>query len=392
MARSLSLIKLVLSIIVFLSLIESVFPAGYYDDVPDRDAVGFVMVFTTAFVFMSFSLVGIIFVFVRIYIKWRDTQKTLSIALRVPLYLGVLNAILWVGELVNFMHPVIYHTNWPDQTCKVMAGISIAFTLLERFMTASIAVVTYLRVCRRIYWNYGKYDWKLWFVSGAIALLFTIMGSSKFGPTYYWCGAARGEIYVVIVGLGVSVVVLLVVVFCYFKTIMAIRDVVKQASTVNATPKNGNSSDSHLNGIKGSRDRRQSAMAHSTSDDIQAKVTKKVMGYILVFILQWFPIFPYDIYEILDKDAAWVYALVAISFNFGGIGNAICYVMNEGWGIHGNNSSMIEGNEDHTSNTSASSNVERFNSHENDDDLINPIPLQERSVVLEVKNDNLAIV
>ncbi|CAG8570711.1 19863_t:CDS:2 [Cetraspora pellucida] len=71
------------------------------------------------------------------------------------------------------------------------------------------------------------------------------------------------------------------------------------------------------------------SLEHSISD-VELRVTVKVLGYVLVFILQWIPTIPYEIYQIYGNAPTWMYCMVAASINMGGIGNAIFYIINEG--------------------------------------------------------------
>ncbi|CAG8452753.1 16970_t:CDS:2 [Acaulospora colombiana] len=159
-----------------------------------------------------------------------------------------------------------------------------------------------------------------------------------------------------------SILILGVCSYCYLRTILMIRDVIKQVSAVESTPKDS--------GFEG---RHQSTAVNSTMDNksmsIEAKVTKKVMGYIL-------------------KEGAWVYALVAASINMGPIGNAICYVINEGWGLHGNNSSINETkNSSTTALSSNAKNISGINYQDIEDDFNNSIPLQDRSTITELSRE-----
>ncbi|CAG8793429.1 36352_t:CDS:2, partial [Racocetra persica] len=52
-------------------------------------------------------------------------------------------------------------------------------------------------------------------------------------------------------------------------------------------------------------------------DSVELKVSIKVLGYILVFILQWIPAIPYDIYQFNGRAAPWVYCMVIASVNSG---------------------------------------------------------------------------
>nr|CAG8536021.1 13771_t:CDS:2 [Entrophospora candida] len=74
---------------------------------------------------------------------------------------------------------------------------------------------------------------------------------------------------------------------------------------------------------------------------IRAHVSKKIAGYILIFILQWIPTLPRYLYKIYSPDApTWLFILIIISVNTGGIGNACLYHHQEAFKDITNSSSM----------------------------------------------------
>ncbi|CAG8687027.1 902_t:CDS:2, partial [Cetraspora pellucida] len=95
------------------------------------------------------------------------------------------------------------------------------------------------------------------------------------------CAAKPASFALTIVSVGITLFVFSICSFCYFQIVRTVR-VVKKAQTQVSLSNDTNKS-----------------LEHSISD-VELRVTVKVLGYVLVFILQW------------------------------GIGNAIFYIINEG--------------------------------------------------------------
>ncbi|CAG8625219.1 14030_t:CDS:2 [Cetraspora pellucida] len=230
---------------------------------------------------------------------------------------------------VNLCHWLLeYHFTWaclsylavnrttiPDPACKSFAAISTALTLFHRLTVASISIITYLRqkIC-----DTGIYDWKIFLPVITISSIVSIIALDSYGPVTFWCAAKTDTIITPIASICTTFIVLSICLFCYIQTIQAIRSIKKQ----------------HLAIIKRSVGNKPD---NSTSviSEVEMKVSIKVSGYILVFILQWIPSVPYDIYSFLGRTHPWVYCMVIVSVCMGSVGNAIFYVINEGWNRYG---------------------------------------------------------
>ncbi|CAG8508772.1 4505_t:CDS:2 [Cetraspora pellucida] len=234
-------------------------------------------------------------------------------ALRVPFYLSML-------------------------ACKTHATITVAFTLFHRLAIAGISIITYLRVCKQKACNTGRYDWKLFLPVAIISVFLSIISFNTYGPVVYWCAAIPNTIAIPIFSIFMTVIVLSICSFCYIRTIQAIRSVKKQQSEI----------------VESSGVIKKRVTLKAPIDSVEMKVSIKVMGYILVFMLQWVPAIPYDIYQFYGRAAPWVYCMVLISVNSGSVGNAIFYVINEGWSRYGSElSSSSQGQFNDTSKNSA---------------------------------------
>ncbi|RHZ83960.1 hypothetical protein Glove_86g79 [Diversispora epigaea] len=388
------------------------------------DAEGFILIYSVNYIFVLLNSISVVFILVRIYLRWRCNKRKFSMALRVPFYLALLDALLVILQFIDIIYPTIYLKILPQPYCSVVAGLNVAVFSFIRFMVAGIAISTYLRVCRSVYFDYGTYDWKIWLIAGVTSTLLACSGYKNYGPAKYWCASIISSKYVpifssilsisiyptiylkilpqpycsVVAGLNVavfsfirfmvagiaistylrvcrsvyfdygtydwkiwliagvtstllacsgyknygpakywcasiisskyvpifssilSISVIGTCSFCYYNTIMKIRYVRKD------TPEISNS------GINCS--------SVEKNERIEARVTRKVAGYILVFIIQWIPSIPYEVSTILNYGEIWTFLLIVASINLGGVGNAIFYVINEGWTSKGEDSTL----------------------------------------------------
>ncbi|CAG8487395.1 12787_t:CDS:2 [Acaulospora morrowiae] len=304
-------------------------------------------------------------------------------ATKIPLYLGIPDSILCILQLINYTYSVIHHTQLPEKSCIAVAGMTVAATLFQRFTGIIISINAYMRVCWDIHWDFGKHDWKLWFCSGLIAVTFTVLGSRQFGASTYWCYIKAGSTYVLIAGVGISMLMLGICTFCYFRAFATIRVAIEEVSIAS-----GKEDSSHRSGKR---------------SQVEIRAIKKITGYMLMFIIQWFPVFPYDIYQALNKDVPWTYALAVSSFNLGGVGYAILYVISEGWDPYGKDLSLGELESDGTRNASSGTltpSSNRKGVDENDCEDEEPtisVPLQElhptksyetETTIVKISTDN----
>ncbi|RHZ74848.1 hypothetical protein Glove_219g149 [Diversispora epigaea] len=288
------------------------------------DAEGFVLIYSVNYIFVLLNSISVAFILVRIYLRWRYNKRKFSMALRVPFYITLLDALLVMLQFINIIYPTIYLEILPQPYCSVVAGLNIAVVSFIRFMVAGIAISTYLRVCRRVYFDYGTYDWKIWLIAGVTSILLAGSGYKNYGPAKYWCASTISSKYAPIFSSILSISVIGTCFFCYYNTIMEIRYVRKDTPEIS---NNGINCSSSINSVE-------------KNERIEARVTRKVAGYILVFIIQWIPSIPYEVSTILNYRAIWTFVLIVASINLGGVGNAIFYVINEGWTSQGKDSTF----------------------------------------------------
>ncbi|CAG8560865.1 7507_t:CDS:2, partial [Diversispora eburnea] len=98
------------------------------------------------------------------------------------------------------------NSQWKEPYCRTFAGVSIATTILKRNIIVIIAIVTYLRVCREVYWNYGKFDWKLWTIAGFMTAILSFMGARGYGTNKYCTKASTMSVSLISLSLSLVVV------------------------------------------------------------------------------------------------------------------------------------------------------------------------------------------
>ncbi|CAG8512770.1 16205_t:CDS:2, partial [Gigaspora rosea] len=86
-----------------------------------------------------------------------------------------------------------------------------------------------------------------------------------------------------------------------------------------------------INSIKLRKDYKSKFDTASKHKKIEPIVVRKIIGYILIFIIQWTPSMIYVFCQTIDYDEMWIYLVTDATINFGGIGNMIQYIINEGW-------------------------------------------------------------
>ncbi|GBB87683.1 hypothetical protein RclHR1_14170002 [Rhizophagus clarus] len=207
---------------------------------------------------------------------------------RLPFYTACTDFLLNGNFFLNMIHTAIYARVWDDIPCKIIAVFNWAFLTINVCLYVVIAVITYLRICRGIHFNYGKYDYKLWLIVIVGSLIIQLINLQNYGKREY----------------------------CVLKKIHKTINFLKLLSSSNQN------------------DRRYSRNGNTSVErctEFERKATKKILSYIAVFILQWTPISISQGARLVLDDAIWVYVMGSIGRSFGGIGNMIQFIINEGF-------------------------------------------------------------
>ncbi|KAG9289351.1 hypothetical protein G9A89_007912 [Geosiphon pyriformis] len=263
------------------------------------------IVFWTAFVFIFLNAIGCSFVLFQTIKKWRARGlHTLPMCYRLPFYTACTDASMIVLLLFNLVYTNIHEHPWPDPACSYLAG-ALQITMNANFyLYGIIAVTTYLKVAREKEFEFGRYDWKMFAIIIVLDLI-TLM--TKIDGGYgrlnnYWCSTINTTLLSAITSLFLMGTNFGTTLFCFLYILVILaknRAELKEASV---------------------------SVHGKTYDD---RVTRKILSYVFVFLLQWIPVFTYVVAGLLKIIGTWTYVFIIGGINFGGIGNALAYLMNE---------------------------------------------------------------
>ncbi|CAG8652099.1 19491_t:CDS:2, partial [Cetraspora pellucida] len=232
-----------------------------------------------------------LYVIFRTVSRWKTTQRSLPMALRVPFYIALSGR------------------PWPEDDCRLIGGATFFLVACNMILVGSLAMLTFLRICRKWYIDLGKYDYKLFAFLISLSFVLSMVGIPSFGSSKYWCFTNKGSMIMPIVTLALNFTILAITIFCYAMTLR------------------------EINSIQLKKERKATRFDTVTSNNkkIEPIVVRKIIGYVLIFIFQWTPSMIYVFGQIIGYDEMWVYLVTDATVNLGGIGNMIQYIINEGW-------------------------------------------------------------
>ncbi|CAG8595910.1 1772_t:CDS:2 [Funneliformis caledonium] len=80
---------------------------------------------------------------------------------------------------------MIYGYAWKGAACAVISNVNWFFVSINLSLYGTIAILTYLRICRGMFFNYGKGDYKLWSLVLFLSVIFQILNYKNHGPRKY---------------------------------------------------------------------------------------------------------------------------------------------------------------------------------------------------------------
>ncbi|CAG8807034.1 32829_t:CDS:2, partial [Racocetra persica] len=197
-----------------------------------------------------------IYVIFRTLSRWKTIKRSLPMALRVPFYISLSGNVIITG------FPLFQGRPWPEDDCRLIGGVTFFLVSCNMILVGSLAMLTFLRICRKWYIDLGKCDYKLFAFLISLSFVLSMAGIPSFGS--------------------------------------------RQKATRFDT-------------------------ATSKHKRVEPIVVRKIIGYVLIFIIQWTPSMIYVFGQIINYDEMWIYLVTDATVNLGGIGNMIQYIINEGW-------------------------------------------------------------
>ncbi|CAB4403784.1 unnamed protein product [Rhizophagus irregularis] len=257
--------------------------------------VNFRSVVDLSLTMLALGFIGCFYVFYRIYKQWILNKKSLVMIHKLPYYTACIDMLLNANFLVNIMHTAIRGRVWDDPVCQLMSVFNWAF----------ISINLCFLLCNS---------------DNNLPSNFTILqliNIPNHGGRKYWCAGKPGQVRSPMILFVMITSSLLIVCFCYMNILVRIINI--QNPSISALSKDS----ANENGI-GNDVLEQRA-------EIERRAAKKILSYVVIFIMQWVPVQISAAARFFLNDHTWVYLVTSIGRSFGGIGNAIQYVLNEGW-------------------------------------------------------------
>ncbi|CAB4397172.1 unnamed protein product [Rhizophagus irregularis] len=273
----------------------------------------FYLVTTIPLIFSVISFLGTLYIFFRMFLRWKRSKRSIPLSFKFPFYIAITDFLYSSAILIEFAYTASNKTDfvknnetntWPYLFCEILGFLIVFFVLLNIILVGAISIVTWLRVVREYYFEFGKYDYKIWLPIIFISLIIPLSTLNAYGSRGYSCGTKIGSDLVGIVVFVLIVVTLLTIIFCYVHVLKTIRDI------------QGHIPNSSIEAVRNS--------------NVERRTFKKVLTYILVFILQYIPILIYNISMILRARHIIFDALSPAVICIGGIANVFQYLRNEG--------------------------------------------------------------
>ncbi|PKY45747.1 hypothetical protein RhiirA4_460405 [Rhizophagus irregularis] len=276
----------------------------------------FHIVFVIPITFHSINLLGTLYIFYRTYLRWKRDHRSIVLSLRFPFYLAITDFLYSSLDLINYSYSASNKSKFlnnevitlPSPLCEIMGFSVVLFVSFNILLVGAISITTWLRVVQEYYFELGKYDYKIWFPIVILSLIFPLSTLNAYGPTKYNCGAKPEASAIMKIFFILIVLTLATILFCYIHILTTIRRVKEENSSVSSS----NNSWMYLN-------------------NIEKKTLKKVLTYILVFILQYVPVLIYNMFRLLKIQNFIIGVIVSSVICLGGIGNVIQYICNEGF-------------------------------------------------------------
>jgi hypothetical protein len=120
--------------------------------------------------------------------KNRRNSELLTPSKRFPLYMAIIDFGTSVVTLPNLLYPMEKDFLINESWCTSLGLMTSILIIMNMMLMASLALITYLRICKQHHVNLGKKDWIL-FVSillPTLAISFATWSLNGFGPDTYW--------------------------------------------------------------------------------------------------------------------------------------------------------------------------------------------------------------
>ncbi|CAJ0852577.1 13436_t:CDS:2 [Entrophospora sp. SA101] len=248
------------------------------------------------------------------YIRWKNRSE-IPMSLRFPYYLALTDVLLSIISLIN-------HRPLEFPACSIIGSLLVFSTSLSTNLVVSISVVSWLRVVRGIWIDFGKCDYKLWVVLFSIGSFYFAFIVRNVSEHKYWCAPDYTDKFFSILAISVVLLTLSIITYCYAHVLMLIKRADYRSNMKSNSGDNSGSNNGSSSGI--------------LKNKFERKVFKKILTYVLVFLIQYIPCLVYEVVTVMNpgKQENGIVALIALTaFNLGAVGNFFQYITNEGFSL-----------------------------------------------------------
>ncbi|CAB4374069.1 unnamed protein product [Rhizophagus irregularis] len=252
-------------------------------------------------IILQIGSLSTLYVILRTFIRWKRVDFSLNMTHKLPFYMALSDLIIYVSLTY---YPLANMKPWPDHSCKIVSLVFFYSSLSNMILVGCLAVLSYFRVCKTMYYELGIMDYKLFLLPIVFPALISVPAWSHFGSDQYWCYSSRTSSFIPLTLLYVDIATLTISIFCYIAISYAINVV-----------RSRNDNNNHAN----------------NENNLFLPAYKKIVGYLFIYILQWTPVMVYVLIDTQQQTSMWVYVVCFSSLSIGGVLNAARYISNEGW-------------------------------------------------------------
>jgi hypothetical protein len=163
---------------------------GKKDSIQSKDPIGSGIFYVGGIVTSFANIVGCCIMIIITFNRWKKRKpERLTPSQRFPLYMSIMDLLIALTTIPNLFYPMQNDKLLNSGGLCEGIGFSIStFITMNMMLMAVIAMVTYLRVCKRRIASLGNYDWILGVIILVPSLLISTLTivSNGYGPDNYW--------------------------------------------------------------------------------------------------------------------------------------------------------------------------------------------------------------
>ncbi|CAG8582185.1 19717_t:CDS:2 [Gigaspora margarita] len=130
--------------------------------------------------------------------------------------------LFWIN-LVNVGYTSLNGHSIQGDACKIVGGM-VAFIVTSNLtLVGLISLSTYLRVCKKITLEMGRYDYRFFLIICLISILISLVGINDYGPSRFWCYNSPSNPITPLITISLIFLILFITSFCYIMTLLEVN-------------------------------------------------------------------------------------------------------------------------------------------------------------------------